>query len=894
MKRSPPSSNLSSIFRIVRAFPSKSSPSPPPPSSLVSSAEKTLFESDTSSHETPSPSFSSFSSSSKSICAGSLLQLYSKKFSKLSSRSRTSYVKRTGGLAASKLNLDDSDKFDYLARKQLSSDISSVLSDTSPGPNIETEKLLETVLDIPWLSNTNPLLSSRQKEVSRVRKQKWVFKCTQDRRFQQLIKTCTEKIGAEAAMTVFQKLGRETGIKEYNALINVCIQKAKDADDDDIALQEVYNAYHLLGIMKEQGLELDEPTYGPLLRYLVDAGMENGFHHVTELVNGNSENSILKFSYYEMLLYVNINDEKKLRQLCDKAMATDEKEKHDVIGNYLMALCESGNLREEILLLLDVLDITRISSRRLVIEIFKWLGRQQKDSIAQKFLLAINDYGEVEDLSEFIFSYVANLPNLLVEDVILKYKSLHEKLKVVHSSASYEKLISHCCNLREVYTVLDLADEMVDIGLVLDLEVLHAILHAIEEAREYILVSRIRSLICRQNLIPNAETFRRLINLVIRMKDFNAAYDMLDDMEKQNVKPTATIYNIIMAGYFREKNFYRAKMVLKQMEAANVKPDSQTFSYLISNSDSEGEIIKYYEEMKQTGLQLTKQIYVSLISAYATCGQIEKAKQVMNEKRIPIKNLNEIKSALVSVLASNGQISDALGVYDEIKNNKSSLEPKAVLCIIDNLQREDGQLDRMLEVLKELEEADSDIWTDGCCRVLLYCVRFNHISVAVDLLKQLEDVTRDNEMGMEIVIDEVYSVVAEGDPAILQGGLDLFHAIKKDLGISPSRKVYDFLLTACVYTKSLENSLKIWKEYQDAGLPYNVVSFLRMYQALVACGDYMTAKVFRKKIPKDDPHVRYILEEYDRIYAGSTSQGEKKNKNKKKNSLPLQISKDDE
>lgn len=36
----------------------------------------------------------------------------------------------------------------------------------------------------------------------------------------------------------------------------------------------------------------------------------------------------------------------------------------------------------------------------------------------------------------------------------------------------------------------------------------------------------------------------------------------------------------------------------------------------------------------------------------------------------------------MSVLASNGHISDALVVYDEIKNNKGSLEPKAALSII--------------------------------------------------------------------------------------------------------------------------------------------------------------------------------------------------------------------
>lgn len=214
-------------------------------------------------------------------------------------------------------------------------------ADSSPGPNVmpETEKRsLETVLDIPWFSNINPLLSLRQKEVSRERKQKWIFKCTQDRRFQQLIKTCTQKIGAEAAMTVFQKLGRETGIKEYKALIDVCIQNAKDAHDDDVALQEVYRAYHLLGTMKEQGLGLDEATYGPLLRYMVEMGMENGFYLISELVNGNSAKSTLKFSYYEMLLYVRISNDGKIRQLCDEAITSDEKEKHDVIGMWILLL----------------------------------------------------------------------------------------------------------------------------------------------------------------------------------------------------------------------------------------------------------------------------------------------------------------------------------------------------------------------------------------------------------------------------------------------------------------------------------------------------------------------------------------------------------------------------
>jgi hypothetical protein len=35
-----------------------------------------------------------------------------------------------------------------------------------------------------------------------------------------------------------------------------------------------------------------------------------------------------------------------------------------------------------------------------------------------------------------------------------------------------------------------------------------------------------------------------------------------------------------------------------------------------------------YEEMKVAGIQVSKQIFMALINAYATCGQFEKAKQV--------------------------------------------------------------------------------------------------------------------------------------------------------------------------------------------------------------------------------------------------------------------------
>lgn len=56
--------------------------------------------------------------------------------------------------------------------------------------------------------------------------------------------------------------------------------------------------------------------------------------------------------------------------------------------------------------------------------------------------------------------------------------------------------------------------------------------------------------------------------------------------------------------------------------------------------------------------------------------------QVVKEKGILTKNLHEIKSTLVSSLASHGKMSDALAIYKEMKKNGFSLEPKAVISLI--------------------------------------------------------------------------------------------------------------------------------------------------------------------------------------------------------------------
>ncbi|KAJ0959875.1 hypothetical protein J5N97_000391 [Dioscorea zingiberensis] len=163
-----------------------------------------------------------------------------------------------------------------------------------------------------------------------------------------------------------------------------------------------------------------------------------------------------------------------------------------------------------------------------------------------------------------------------VEDVISKFKNLHTKLEVTPSSVSYEKLIIYCCDSLKVHVALELVDEMSEQGLTfswrhytpfykLVVRVVTLIWFIPLPVTGCLLVHQIYSVISRGNLKPNSETFRSMINLCVKMKDYEGAYSMLSDLEKMNLTPTAAMYNAIMVGYFREEHLQSDEEALSRL-----------------------------------------------------------------------------------------------------------------------------------------------------------------------------------------------------------------------------------------------------------------------------------------------------------------------------------------
>ncbi|XP_013662011.2 pentatricopeptide repeat-containing protein At4g04790, mitochondrial isoform X1 [Brassica napus] len=770
---------------------------------------------------------------------------------------------------------------DLLKSKITSSGTEAPLSDQiSSLLHVSSLEKTDNILKIPSFNAKIPIdISLRSKELSRERKERRVYKKNAlSRRFAKIFRDSAHKLGTDTTFGAFDRVAKEMSVTEYNAMVGVYFELAEKSHDLEYALDHIGKAFEVLKTMRDRGFQIEESVYGPVLEYLIDMDMVDEFRSFRDVISEASPGLVERLGYYEMLLWIQLGDGEKVEELCG-----------DIDGNgdsltllqesYLLALCKKEQ-KDHLQRLFEIIDITKVRSSDLLANIFGYLGKFSLDSFARKFLWELResvtfaDEG-VKNVSDLISIYSTCTPNLTVEDTILKFNKMHEELDVMPSSTSYEKLVKYSCDSNEVVTALDVVEKMGEAGVTITADILHSLLHAIDEVLEFNLVRRIHSIMCTKSVKPSSENFRSMIRLCTRIRDFEGAYNMLGNLKNFNLEPNSSMFNCILSGYFREKNVCSALMVVKQMKEAGVKPDSITYGYLINNCNREDTITKYYNEMKQAGVQATKRIYMSLIDAYAASGQFEKAKQVLLDPDVPARYQNELKSELISALASHGKRADALILYEEMKETKCQVDPKSIISLIE-YSDSNGDLNTLVQLADDLQDDHS--WIDGFFRMIMFAVRNRKSSNVLDLLKRNEVRLSKKDIHVEYHFDEVFWAIAETEPADVKLGMDLLRYIKEELGFVPSRKSLDFLLHACVNAKDMKNGLLVWKEYQSAALPCNVLSFLRMYQVLLAAGDLEGAKTLVTKISKEDKDVQHIIEESQIVY----SQTPEKKKPKKK------------
>ncbi|RZC58365.1 hypothetical protein C5167_005660 [Papaver somniferum] len=272
-------------------------------------------------------------------------------------------------------------------------------------------------------------------------------------RFAETVALFGDKLGADDALGIFGKTGRDTGSKENYALIKVFINSIKKSFDEDECLQNIHEADQIFKAMKENGGQIKETTYGPLLRYIVEKGMVEEFKSFSKVITEANPGASYRVGYYEMLLWIKVGNEHKIQELCDSVGVDNVG--GELTESYLLALCESDRYVKELVKLLSVIDVTKVSSQDYLSNIFKSLGKHELKIFAEKFILALKASGTSEEkLSHLLYSYTSSIPALAVDDAISECEKLHEKFHVSPLSLSCGEHFN-----KELQTMLSKASE---------------------------------------------------------------------------------------------------------------------------------------------------------------------------------------------------------------------------------------------------------------------------------------------------------------------------------------------------------------------------------------------------------------------------------------------------
>jgi len=143
---------------------------------------------------------------------------------------------------------------------------------------------------------------------------------------------------------------------------------------------------------------------------------------------------------------------KKIQELCHSVEDYNEEAHYDIAESYMLAFAESGR-KEDLIALLDLLDLTKVSGSKYISNIFKSLGRLELENYADKLLQGMRSKGCSDGtISSLILGYATNIPNILVEEMLVAFRKWHEKFEVAPSIVAYNTIISIFCNSSKVTT----------------------------------------------------------------------------------------------------------------------------------------------------------------------------------------------------------------------------------------------------------------------------------------------------------------------------------------------------------------------------------------------------------------------------------------------------------
>eukprot|EP00249_Psilotum_nudum_P011754 c23361_g1_i2 orf=253-1875(+) len=526
------------------------------------------------------------------------------------------------------------------------------------------------------------------------------------------------------------------------------------------------------------------------------------------------------------------------------------------------------------------------------------LGKIGEHGECKKILLSLKERGESDaKLIDLMRSYAQGLitrklKNSVQLSVDVKaFKDIECSVKVKPVSA-YNILVRHCCREGEIRLGLDILERMKESEIELSGATFEPFVKYFAFAYLLPQAESMLAAMKRLHLHGTPSMYEALVRGFARSNNIEKAYNIIEEMHNDGLTLMPSLYNPIIQAYGAKGNLGRAFDVLKEMEISEIKPDSENYAQLLlacASQKNQKLAMELFVKMEQQKVTPSANVISALVTVHTKCGDLEKAMQIVLDKKysgnIDIKS----QSAILWGLAKFNRLKDALRLFDYVREHRQWPLFDSFLCLLEavGISGDFERLFKLFEDYKQSMKSCSQVLQDErisvvCVIIVVCCIRHKELGRVVDFMQNLQE---DGIGDVEILCTKVFlhgteHIDEEGNvnKLNLEDKLIFIRAMWKKLHLRPSRLAFEALLKSCAKEHDGEKAECIIEMMKYGKLRPNVFTLLIMFQAFVAAKDEAKAEKVLMEIKRtmndnnlEDEDVNWLLSETLKPYHRTTS-----------------------
>lgn len=441
---------------------------------------------------------------------------------------------------------------------------------------------------------------------------------------------CGEHAGAKKLLERMQAKGHVDTIS-YNTFLKSILNNSVDG----CCQAEVRQMMH---DMRSHGLEPNAVTYNSLMNSSISRG---DFHHAWELLDEMRAAGIVLDACTCSTLVKGVKQ--SLRQEDVERILTliGQVEPDEVLVSDLLEVCvrfgnRSGPLLERVLERFRALGI--VPSLRAYVTLIKAYGQARQLSQAwvvwQELTVKNHIALDEEACSCMIEACVVN------GDLSGGLRILREMKRLLPSSpakgSAFSALIKASLQRKQIGLALELYDEMdQDATVTCSLVTYNTLLDAFARAGDMNTVARLFQGMCTKGVEPDLITYSTVIKGYCVKGDLEKSVRLIGCMRQRGIEPDAVLYNSVLDGCAHQQMRELTEQVLADMtRIGGIPPSNFTLSILVKlygrcrDLRTALEVVQAYP--KQYGFDLNAQVYTCLMSACISNGQLGEALAVFD------------------------------------------------------------------------------------------------------------------------------------------------------------------------------------------------------------------------------------------------------------------------